>query len=76
MPNNLITQATIGLSEKYVPVVIQFIEFLKSGYDAGDTMSVNTDQSMPQNAVGLFKGSLKYMADDFNEPLQEFEEYM
>ena len=31
---------------------------------------------MPRPAPGLGKGSILYMAPDFDEPLEEFKEYM
>ncbi len=35
------------------------------------------DQDKPKKRIiGLREGSLKYMADDFDEPLDDFEEYM
>ncbi len=37
------------------------------------------DSSQPtqeRNLFGSMKGVVKYMADDFNEPLDEFKEYM
>ena len=35
-----------------------------------------TDQSKKRNLVGSMKGLVTYMADDFNEPLDDFKEYM
>ena len=29
-----------------------------------------------QHIIGLREGSLKYMADDFDEPLEDFKDYM
>jgi antitoxin (DNA-binding transcriptional repressor) of toxin-antitoxin stability system len=31
---------------------------------------------LPRHAPGLGKGSILYMAPDFDEPLEEFKEYM
>ena len=35
-----------------------------------------TDQPKKRNLVGSMKGFVTYMADDFNEPLDDFKEYM
>lgn len=34
------------------------------------------DQPQKRNLVGSMKGFVTYMADDFNEPLDDFKEYM
>ncbi len=41
------------------------------------TQVVKVGQDKPKKRIiGLWKGSLKYMCDDFDEPLDDFEEYM
>jgi hypothetical protein len=35
-----------------------------------------TDQPKKRKLVGSMKGFVTYMADDFNEPLDDFKEYM
>lgn len=42
------------------------------------TQVVKVEQGEPKKKreIGLRPGSLKYMADDFDEPLEEFKDYM
>ena len=42
------------------------------------TQIIKVEQNGPKKKrkIGLRPGSLKYMADDFDEPLEEFDEYM
>ena len=35
-----------------------------------------TSEKPNQRFIGTWKGSLKYMAPDFNEPLEDFKDYM
>lgn len=41
-----------------------------------DKTVLNVDQSKKKKIFGRMKGFVKYMADDFNEPLDDFKEYM
>ena len=34
------------------------------------------EEEKPQRRIGGAKGFIRYMADDFDAPLEEFEEYM
>ncbi len=34
------------------------------------------DKERPQRQLGAAKGLITYIADDFDEPLEEFEDYM
>ena len=42
------------------------------------TQVVKMDENVPQKKrrFGFRKGALKYMSPDFNEPLDDFEDYM
>ena len=60
----------IPVKENY-EVVITFIEPVKK-----DAESTNKPAKLPRStARGLLKGKV-WMSDDFNEPLEEFKEYM
>ena len=56
-----------GLSESSVSEVIDFIKFLKAKEEPKNISGIKFD---------LLKGGLKYMADDFDAPLDCFREYM
>ncbi len=57
-----------GLSEQSTSEVIDFIKFLKAKEEKSEnTSGIKFD---------LLKGGLIYMADDFDAPLDCFEEYM
>ena len=73
-----ITQASVGLDEEYIPMVISYITFLKSykPVTAGSHEEKPNSLKTPKDALNMFEGSLLYMADDFNKTPDEFEEYM
>ncbi len=39
-------------------------------------VKVGQNKSKKKRIIGLREGSLKYMADDFDEPLNDFKDYM
>lgn len=39
-------------------------------------VKVGQNKSKKKRIIGLREGSLKYMADDFDEPLDDFKDYM
>ena len=73
-----ITEASVGLDEEYIPMVISYIKFLKSykPVSAGLHEEKTNNIKTPKDALNMFKGSLLYMADDFNKTPDEFEEYI
>ena len=73
MTIDAIAEASVGLKEEYIPMVVSYIDFLK-GYKKINPISDNP--SSPKDAMNVFAGSLYYMADDFNETPDEFKEYM
>lgn len=41
-----------------------------------DKRVLDSKQSQKKKIFGRMKGFVKYMADDFNEPLEDFKDYM
>ena len=78
MTIDAIAQASIGLNEEYIPMVVSYIDFLKSleNKDSAFENKKVENNLTPGDAIGVFSGSLLYMADDFNETPEEFKEYM
>ena len=78
MTIDAIAEASVGLKEEYIPMVVSYIDFLKSYKGSSDLTSEKTKKNSkkPKDAINVFKGSLLYMAEDFNETPNEFKEYM
>ena len=65
-----------GLSEKAILDVIRYMKFLK--FEASSFDGSNASAAPPRGKIrkaGIWKGQIK-MADDFDEPLDDFKEYM
>ena len=77
MALDLLLQEASGLSEAELNQVIRFVRFIKiesankksSGNEDG-----NTHSSVIRKA-GIYRGKV-WMSDDFNDPLDDFKEYM
>lgn len=78
MTIDAITQASLGLDQEYIPMVVSYINFLKTYKNNSDILNEIPVQNKkkPKDAINVFKGSLLYMAEDFNETPEEFKEYM
>ena len=64
-----------GLSEESKAKVVAFVHFMK--YTEENEKKAKTEKAKrPKRTYGIFKGSLKYMADDFDETPECFKEYM
>lgn len=67
------------LPEKMVNEVEDFIDFLKAKH-AKSFYKEGTDQHQiveePKSLYGAAKGTILYIAEDFNEPLDDLKEYM
>lgn len=63
------------LPKELVTEVEDFIDFLKAKH-AKKQLSENTKVEEPRALYGAAKGLIVYIADDFNEPLDDFKEYM
>lgn len=55
--------------------VIDFIESLKQK-QSQVSESKSTELDRPRLTFGCMKGIVEYMAEDFDEPLEDFAEYM
>ena len=77
MTIDAIAEASIGLKEEYIPMVVSYIDFLKfcDSHDSTVLFPGKTKKT-PKDALNIFSGSLVYMADDFNETPEEFREYL
>lgn len=77
MTLDAIAEASIGLKEEYIPMVVSYIDFLKfrESHDSTELFSSKMKKT-PKDAMNIFEGSLVYMADDFNETPEEFREYL
>ena len=54
--------------------VEDFIDFLKAKHTKAPTEPNKVDE--PKSLYGAAKGTILYISDDFNEPLEDFKEYM
>ena len=76
MPVEALVEEARGLSEKAIIEVIHYVKFLKfeesgfSNFDLPVTRPVRAKRK-----AGIWKGQVK-MSDDFDEPLDDFAEYM
>ena len=78
MTIDAITQASLGLNQEYISMVVSYINFLKTYKNNSDILNEIPVKNIkkPKDAINVFKGSLLYMAEDFNETPEEFKEYM
>ena len=66
----MLAEQARGLSQESILDVARYIEFLKSKQAAKHT------ESQHANRFDCLVGGLKYIADDFDAPLDDFKEYM
>ena len=59
-----------GLSQESILDVAKYIDFLKS------KQTKKRKESQMMDRFDCLAGGLKYIADDFDAPLDDFEEYM
>ena len=76
LKNEIINEASI-LSEEKLRMLFQFAKFLSSSaYDQERNETVNKNLSWKRKKIaGRLKGKI-WMSDDFDAPLDDFEEYM
>jgi len=77
MALDLLLQEASGLSEAELNQVIRFVRFIKIesvNKKSSENENVNTHSSVIRKA-GIYRGK-GWMSDDFNEPLDDFKEYM
>ena len=75
-----IIQKLETLPESMVNEVEDFIDFLKAKHskNAYQTPASNLNHAIeePKSLYGSAKGTIIYISDDFNEPLDDLKEYM
>jgi hypothetical protein len=75
-----IIQKLETLPESMVNEVEDFIDFLKAKHskNASQTPPSNLNYAIeePKSLYGSAKGTIIYISDDFNEPLDDLKEYM
>lgn len=67
------------LPESMVNEVEDFIDFLKAKHSKSFPKSESEDLNIaeePKSLYGAAKGTILYISDDFNEPLDELKDYM
>lgn len=55
--------------------VFHYIEFLKSNYVKQSTENQDVEQPKKRDGFGIWQGKIS-MSEDFDLPMEEFEEYM
>jgi len=55
--------------------VFHYIEFLKSNYAKQSLENSEVKQSKKRDGFGIWQGKIS-MSEDFNAPMEEFEEYI
>ncbi|NII85431.1 DUF2281 domain-containing protein [Pedobacter riviphilus] len=67
------------LPESMVNEVEDFIDFLKAKHSKTFPKSKSEEKNIVEEPKGLYgaaKGTILYISDDFNEPLDELKDYM
>ena len=73
--DTLLTEAQ-GLPEDALMEVVRFVRFIKSEIQARPSgISLSRANEKPVRTAGKYRGKIK-MAEDFDEPLDEFKEYV
>ena len=78
MPIEMLVKNATGLPDKYVEMAVSYIHFLQTQYQqeqALHPMPLARNGKPILRQPGLFQG-LFTMRDDFDEPLDDFKEYM
>lgn len=68
MAYELLLKEVQGLPEETLNEILNYVLFLKSKNN-------KTNEEKTYRKAGILKGKIK-MSDDFDDPLEEFEEYM
>lgn len=67
MPIDKVVKEATNLPDEYVAMVVSYIQFLQYKVK---------DEAAGKRMLGPLSDRFEYMADDFNEPLEDFKEYM
>ncbi len=74
------TQVTIHEAKTHLSKLIQMVldgeEVIIAKRDKPLVKLVVIEEKKPQRQLGLHPGLVKFIADDFDEPLDDFAEYM
>ena len=78
MPLEMLMQEAKGMTDESLMEVIHFMQFLKIAPMrtlSATITPVNDEKTTVYREPGLYKGQIK-MAEEFDAPLDDFEEYM
>ena len=67
MPIDKVVKEATNLPDEYVAMVVSYIQFLQ--------FQVNKKAPHPRT-LGLLSNRFEFIAEDFNEPLEDFREYL
>ncbi len=70
MPYAVLEQKIKQIPEQYFAEVVNFLDLLQYKIRAQQA-----EEKKPKRQLGLLKGQI-WMSDDFDEPLEDFKEYM
>ena len=75
MPLDLLVAEAEGMTDDAIMEVVRFMKFIK--IEQRSSMSASPKETTRLREAGYFKHSGKgWMSDDFDEPLEDFKEYM
>ena len=75
MPLELLLQEAKGMTDDAIMEVIHYMQFLKIAPARSTFDSISSKEKTSYRKPGLYKGQI-IMADGFDDPLDEFKEYM
>ena len=79
MPYAILEKEIQGLNEAQQNAVVLFVRFLLS-QKAGNASTADSQSGVQSrekvSLFGAFKDKIKFIAPDFDEPLEDFAEYM
>lgn len=76
MAIELLLSEAQGMSEEALMEVVRFMRFIKEdSVNSPGAESETTQRDRKYRAAGSFRGQIT-MSDDFDEPIDDFEEYM
>ena len=75
MAIDLLVQEAKEMSEETLMEVVRFMRFIKSQTMYTPDMRIVESGKKPIRKAGIYRGLIK-VSDDFDEPLDDFKEYM
>ena len=73
MPLDMLISEANGLSDDALMEVVRFMRFLKT--ERKETGNESGEGGKKRRKAGMYAGQI-WMAEDFDEPLEDFREYM